>query len=231
MLIRAGFEGDSMCNLYANTAGLDSMRQVFEVEPDRNRLGNAEPQAAIFPRGEAPVVRIGPDGRELVRMHWGFPMPQKSKKTGEPILPKAINNARDDKLAGSPFWQDSYRERRCLVPATAFCEAKGRKPATYFWFGVGEERAPFAFAGLWRSWKGMYRGELVEIDAHTIVTTKPNALVADVHPDRMPVILHPEDYEQWMTAPPDEASALLKPFPAERMAILASGEGLKSLPD
>src|SRR5690606_17167123 len=115
------------------------MSRLFRADP--TPLGNAPPQPAIYPRGASAVVRPTPGGaREITPMHWGSLMPQISKKTGAPILPAAINTARDDKLLASPFWRDSARERRCLLPASAFCEAKGRQPATYHWFGVlGED--------------------------------------------------------------------------------------------
>jgi putative SOS response-associated peptidase YedK len=44
----------------------------------------------------------------------------------------------------------------------------------------------------------------------------------------MPVILHREDYEDWLTGEPDAAFALIRPFPAEDMVIHQSGESLKS---
>jgi putative SOS response-associated peptidase YedK len=37
----------------------------------------------------------------------------------------------------------------------------------------------------------------VKIETCTILTTKPNSLVADTH-DRMPAILKPEDYDLWL---------------------------------
>ena len=62
----------------------------------------------------------------------------------------------------------------------------------------------------------------------SMVTTTPNALVKDTHPDRMPMILAPAEYAQWLTCTPDEAFALIKPFPAERMVTHQSGEAQKS---
>ncbi|MEL6216930.1 MAG: SOS response-associated peptidase family protein [Pseudomonadota bacterium] len=133
-----------MCNLYSNLTTHEATRRLVRVSQDRDRTVNQSPLPAIFPRYEAPVVCVGEDGeREVRMMHWGFLMPQVSKKTGKPILPKAVNNARDDKLRSSPFWRGSFQDRRCLVPATSFCEAKGRNPATYYWFGlVGDEDRP-----------------------------------------------------------------------------------------
>ena len=221
-----------MCNLYSNTMAKDAMRQLFQVEAAADDLGNAEPLPAIFPKGMSPIVGLDSEGnRRLQKAHWGFVMPQVSKKTGDQIQPKAVNNARDDKLRTSRFWKKSFEERRCLIPATSFCEAKGRNPATYVWFGVtgGGDRPPFALAGIWRAYKGNYGGgELQEMLTSSMVTSTPNELVKETHPDHMPVILDPDDYEQWLTGTPDDAFSLLKPFPAERMVIHQSGEGQKS---
>lgn len=121
-----------MCNLYSNTMPPAAMRQLFAVDAKQDQLGNAEPLPAIFPKGTAPMVAIDDNGeRTLLNTHWGFVLPQVSKKTGKPIQPKAVNNARDDKVRTSSFWKKSFVERRCLIPATSFCEAKGRNPATY----------------------------------------------------------------------------------------------------
>lgn len=221
-----------MCNLYSNTMPAAAMRQLFAVDAAHDRLGNAEPLPAIFPKGMSPIVGIDADGaRWIENAHWGFVMPQMSKKTGKPIQPKAVNNARDDKLRISRFWTKSFEARRCLIPATSFCEAKGRNPATYVWFGVAgdEERPPFALAGMWRAYKGSYGGgEERELLTSSMVTTTPNELTRQTHPDRTPFIVDPDDYDTWLTGTPDEAFALIKPFPAERMVIHQSGEGMKS---
>ena len=56
-------------------------------------------------------------------------------------------------------------------------------------------------------------------ESFTIITTEPNELVRPIH-NRMPVILQPEDEEQWLDAsrtPFVKARALLKPYPEEQM--------------
>lgn len=222
-----------MCNLFSNTLPTDAMRRLFDVAPDADGLGNMPPLPAIWPRAEIPVARRGADGgRELARMHWGFLLPQVSKRTGQPILPKAVNNARDDRLRDAPFWRDSFARRRCLIPATAFCEARGERPATWVWFGlIGDaERPPLAFAGLWRKFRGAYRDALVEIDTVTMVTTTPNALVRTAHPDRMPCILPPEHWRDWLAGEPDAAFARIAPYPAEAMRIVREGLDAKADP-
>lgn len=209
------------------------MRHLFDVAAQGDELGNAEPLPAIFPKTMAPIVAEGPDGDRWMRnAHWGFVLPQVSKRTSQPIQPKAVNNARDDKLRNSRFWTQSFETRRCLIPATSYCEAKGLRPATYVWFGMlgDADRPPFAFAGIWQAFKGAYGADdnQREFLTSSMVTSTPNSLTRDTHPDRMPVILDPDDYSTWLSGTPDQAFALIKPFPADRMVIHQRGEGLKS---
>ena len=55
-----------------------------------------------------------------------------------------------------------------------------------------------------------------EIDTFTILTTKPNDLMAGLH-TRMPDILHPSDYRTWLDADNRKVEHLYEPFPTEDM--------------
>lgn len=220
-----------MCNLYSNTTAQEAMRQLFNVAPGNDHLGNAEPLPAIWPKYQGHVVRLNSEGvNELVSLSWGFRTTNTSKKTGRTLQPSAWNNARDDKLLTSGLWKGSFQERRCLIPATSFCEAKGRNPATYYWFGLkGEEqRQAFAFAGLWTVSRYDGPDGKEECPSYTMITTASNELVKPVHPDRMPVILSANEYDQWMNGTASEAHDLLRTYPADGMKLLKSGENEKS---
>jgi putative SOS response-associated peptidase YedK len=73
-------------------------------------------------------------------------------------------------------------------------------------------------------WTGRAVGRMAQSrseagESFTIITTEPNELVRPVH-NRMPVILKPEDEEQWLDAsrtPYAKAKSLLKPYPEELM--------------
>ena len=74
----------------------------------------------------------------------------------------------------------------------------------------------FAFAGLWDEWRG---AEGSPIRTCTIITTAPNPLMGTIH-DRMPVILRPEDYAEWLDEAPraaDSLQHLIAAFPADLM--------------
>jgi putative SOS response-associated peptidase YedK len=99
--------------------------------------------------------------------------------------------------------------------ALQHCWAIGPKKKQPFSIGMVDDRV-FAFAGLWERWRDP-SGELME--TCTILTTKPNTLVADVH-DRMPVILSAADYDLRLDpgiTNPECVVDCLKPFDARLM--------------
>ncbi len=74
----------------------------------------------------------------------------------------------------------------------------------------------FAFAGLWERWRDP-ANEIVE--TCTILTTKPNSLVAEVH-DRMPAIVSADDYDLWLDPGVTDVRRIadcLKPFETRLM--------------
>ena len=188
-----------------------------------------DPLPAIFPSELAPVMRLAADGeRELVQMNWGFLLLQDGRAPGRVV------NVRDDKILSSKFWRGSFEERRCIVPASSYCEPKGEKPATWHWFAVnGDQSRPlFAFPGIWRSYTGPVRknGETVAQDVDSIVTTEPNELTATINHERMPVLLSNDDeIETWLKGSAQEAMELAGQFPADRMTIVQSGADREDL--
>ena len=203
------------------TRAPEAVLRLFGVS--HNRAAGIEPRDAIFPGHSACVVRRAADGeREAAPMSWGFVLPQPGK------APRRVTNFRDDKTRTSPFWRESFERRRCLVPATAFCEPREIKPATWHWFALrdAEPRPLFAFAGIWRRWTGPIRrdGAPVEIDTFAFMTTTPNALVATINHERMPVILDSEEAATtWLEGTPDAAFALARELAPERMQIVQEG--------
>ncbi|MFX4298173.1 MULTISPECIES: SOS response-associated peptidase family protein [Roseobacteraceae] len=218
-----------MCNLYSSKMPHEAMRQLFAVPAARTDLGNMPALPAIYPKYEAPIVTAEDGQRTLVRSHWGFLTPNKSKKTGNWLKPQAWNNTRDDKIRSASLWSDSFTNRWCLIPATAYAEATGRNPATFHWFNVAGAEG-FACAGIWKQQRGTVGDTVIDTLVFSMVTTSPNELAAKYH-NRMPLILDSDHYDTWLHGDPDDAFELLEPYPADQMQVIGEGVGLREEPD
>ncbi len=179
----------------------------------------ATPPAQLEPRYNIapgqPVAVIPNDGRQQVDFfNWGLiPFWAKHPRIGYRMI-----NARAETAADKPAFRAAFRRRRCLVLANGFFEwqavpGRRNKIPTLIQLQSGE---PFAFAGLWETWQSPDGSVVLSC---TIITTEPNELMAPIH-DRMPVILPPEAYQQWIDPnelPPAQLQSLLRPYPAAAM--------------
>lgn len=125
-------------------------------------------------------------------------------------------NARMETIAMSPVFAGLLRRQRCLVLADGFYEWKKGAKAKVPMRIVLKSGEPFAFAGLWDEWKSL-TGEVIR--SCTIITTKPNDLVAPIH-NRMPAILAPETERVWLESSirdPQILRECLGPYPSDKM--------------
>jgi len=171
-----------------------------------------EPTFNAAPMSLQPVLRRADreDHCELVPMVWSL-IPSWWKK---PLSEKKFTsfNAKCETLAEKPVFRGAYKYRRCLVPVSGFYEWTGPKGAkTPFAISLRNRRW-FCLAGLWD--RAMIDGS--EIESFTVVTTKPNDLMAGIH-TRMPVILRPEAYTRWLDPQSGPVDDLFEPFATEDM--------------
>lgn len=197
-----------MCGRFAQRADPQRVARQFLVEdvPELERRYN------IAPTQEIAGVRETEDGREVAFYKWGL-VPSWAKDTS---MGARLINARSETVREKPAFRQAFKQRRLLIPADGFYEwqrTDGRKQPYFFQM---RDKSPFGFAGLWEQWKGE-EGQV--INSCTILTTEANEVLRPVH-DRMPVILHPDDYALWL----DEdlrtlemVEDVLRPYPADEM--------------
>lgn len=177
-----------------------------------------QPRYNIAPTQQVPAVVRGVDGRRLGSLRWGLvpagPAPQAG---GRPLI-----NARAETVDRRPAFADSFRRRRCWVPADGFYEWRkeprgGRSP---FHVRLPGGR-PFAFAAIWDRAGGEDDDPLFTC---AILTTRPAPAVAAIH-DRMPVILPVAGREAWLdpAASPGTLTGLLRPYDGELEVRRVSG--------
>ena len=171
-----------MCGRYSlyDTDGLEdrfSVKIKQVIKPNYN----------VAPTQQMPVIRKIDGKKELEIMHWGIPR-MVAKDTVKEII-----NTRSDK-AFSKFWKKQVTQQRVLIPANGFYEWKKTKDGKIPYLISLPKNEMYAFAGIWNSWKDK-DGNV--FNAYSIMTSDPNAEMKRVH-DRMPVILHKRDEDNWL---------------------------------
>lgn len=181
--------------------------------PPRYNVAPSQPVAAIVQIPES-------DQWQWVWLRWGLiPSWAKDQAIGYKLI-----NARSETVAEKPSFRYAFKHRRCLIPTNGFYEwqrLEGSKTKKQPYFIGLEDEDTFAFAGLWERWESK-AGDTLE--TCTILTTEANDLVSPIH-DRMPVILHAQDYDQWLDPnfkQTDKLQELLKPYAAAMKAYPVS---------
>lgn len=207
-----------MCGRYARRSDKQKIAEAFHVKSDLSEMVMPPWDYNVAPTTHQPVIREDRETgeREMVLMRWGL-VPFFTKKLAD-VKGISTINARAESVPTSRTWREPFKKRRCLIPASAFYEWERVDPKTKkpFAFGMADASL-FAFAGLWDAWKDDAGNWL---QSFTIVTTEANELMSQIH-TRMPVILHPRDYDRWLSRDASEQPPvdLMRPFESEGMEM------------
>jgi len=179
------------------------------------------PRYNIAPSQEILAVGQNREGtRKAAWLRWGLvPHWAKDEKVGYKMI-----NARAETIFTKPAYKAPAKRHRCLIPANCFFEWKraGEKKKQPYCIRPKNEGL-FAFAGLWEHCEDQKSGH--KIDSCTIVTTRANAAVAELH-DRMPVIIGEADFDLWLdrsVEDPQRLLPLLEPISSQELEIYPVG--------
>jgi putative SOS response-associated peptidase YedK len=202
-----------MCGRVRLSSDVSEIKLVFSIPPHRP-TPNLAPSWNVAPTDPLPVVRYDAKAgeRSLEVMRWGLvPFWAKDIKVGFSNI-----NAKAEGIENKPAFREAFQRRRCLIPVDNFYEWKktgaGKQPYAIAF----ADRGLMALAGLWENWRSP-AGEWVR--SFAIVTTAPNEVCAELH-NRMPVVLGPEAWLEWLGEEPADLprlKGLLAPYPAEGM--------------
>ncbi len=151
-------------------------------------------QGEISPGAAAPVIALNRSGRRTVfPMKWGF--------GGKPLL----INARTETAAFRPAFRDSWRSRRCVVPASWYFEwehfrtADGKRRT-----GGKYKLRPMEDSQAWLC--GLYRME-EGLPHFVILTREPGEGIRFIH-DRMPLMLPERRIDEWISPEADPVALM-----------------------
>lgn len=180
--------------------GLDAF--TFDFQPSYN----------IAPGQLIPAILASQGERRMGQLRWGLiPSWAKEESVGYKMI-----NAKSETIQQKTSFRTLFVRKRCLIPADGFFEWKitdqGKQPMRI----VMKNHEPFGLAGLFDTWS---HPDGQKIHSCTIITTKPNRIVEDIH-DRMPVIIRREDEEQWLNRDYQDTvqlQSLLQPYDEGQM--------------
>jgi putative SOS response-associated peptidase YedK len=160
--------------------------------PHPKNLPLPPPQPSVSynraPGQKHPIVIQGEKEAAWVDAEWGIEPEQNLSFN----CPKPIN-ARIETVLEKPIFKNSANNRRCLVPADGYFEWQKLEDQKYPHFHFLPDRTPFAMAGIWNE----SSREGLAGRSFAILTHSASPGLLHVH-HRMPVILEPDDWADWL---------------------------------
>ncbi len=177
-----------MCGRFVGYRSLDELKGFFPID---KTACDAISNYNVAPSQEILAIARYETENWLVKFHWGLvPFWAKDISIGNRLI-----NARSESIAEKPSFRNAFKKRRCLIIADGFYEWKGEKGRKQPMFITSPDHKPFAFAGLWETWKKDDQDSIYK--SCTIITTRASESIRDIH-HRMPVIIKPPAYEPWL---------------------------------
>ena len=203
-----------MCGRYGiEHTTLNDLTQLFGLID----LPESEPRPELSPTDQVLAITEQQGERHVDFYRWWL-VPSWWNRTLREL--PTLFNAKAETVAEKPTFRDAFKSRRCLVPASYFYEwskgAGGKRKVRI----SGREQRPLMFAGLWAEWR---QPDGTPLRSCTIITTTPNGVMESIH-TRMPVILGPEEWDEWLSprSRPEHLQRLLRPCPDEWLEITAA---------
>jgi putative SOS response-associated peptidase YedK len=188
-----------MCGRFVSARKRLELLEEFKVQRDRVPQDLA-PDYNVAPTKRIYAVTASKDGeRELRTVRWGLvPFWTKAADAREAgkVGAKMIN-ARAETVAEKPAFRRPFAKRRCLIPADGYYEWKNKEPFYIFRTNGGIT----AMAGIYELWRDPAvkeeEDEYAFLWSASVITTAATDDVGQIH-DRMPMIIEPELWADWL---------------------------------
>ncbi len=180
-----------MCGRFARYSLSRELERYFNALPPPFEI---QPSYNVAPTQEIPVIVQLEEARHIKKRHWGLvPFWAKEISIGSRMI-----NARVETLSSKPAFKAALKHRRCLIPANGFYEWKGKAGNKQPFYICRPSVEPLAFAGLYETWEDKQAPpDAGPYKSCTIITMEACDSVKEIH-HRMPLILKPEAFEEWL---------------------------------
>ena len=176
-----------------------------------------EPNYNISPQDDVHCILMQNNVHKITPMKWGFRPSWSKKSIMEPI------NARVESVSEKPMFQDSFENRRCLIPATGWYEWKTTPLGKVPFYHRFENDEPMLFAGIYDDWNDNNGS----IRTFCILTTDSEKTISHIH-KRMPLIVPNSSVDEWLnvgTIPSNHAS--FEVYPVDRKVNSTTAQGIE----
>lgn len=165
-----------------------------------------------------PVISMEEQDR-IQLFHWGLiPHWVKNREEADKLRAQTLN-ARSETVFEKPSFRSSIRHHRCLVIADGFFDWMDFQKKKYPHYIYMEEHRLFCFGGIYAGWTDKETGEIIH--SYAILTTDANPMMARIHnlKQRMPVIIPPNRYREWLDPQLDTEGirSFFNPYPQDEM--------------
>ena len=182
-----------MCGRFALVTPPTALRQFVEFV----NLPNLAPRYNITPGQPVSLIRRQRQVQldtvpRLDPVQWGLvPGWASADYMSRPGARPQIN-ARAETVQTKPSFKNAFRRRRALLPADGFYEWERKSGQPYL---IRQANAqPFFMAAIWDIWAGP---DGSEVEGCAVVTVEAAENLAHIH-HRMPVIINPQDWSDWL---------------------------------
>ncbi len=208
-----------MCGRYVQKSPIDVLQKEFRIEKIHHDI---QASYNIAPSQQVAAV-IQRDVRELIPLKWGL-IPSWAK---DPKIAYKLINARGETLKDKPSFRNAFKRRRCLILGDGFYEWRKASKTKQPMYITLKSKKPFAFAGLWETWKS---SDSNTVSTCTIVTTEANDLMKTIH-SRMPVILRKDQTALWLDTDLQDdlfLESMIKPYESESLEAVEVSQKVNS---
>ena len=197
-----------MCANYVPVSRRERLMTFFGVARERD-----DPPTDTWPVGMAPFIRMAEDGKHVAEDGLFGLLPHFATEVN---YGRRTYNARSETVHVLASFKEAWAKGwRCIIPAEIIYEPCYESGKSERWAIYQEGNVPFGIAGVYRKWRDPNAGYR-EVYSFAMLTVN-----ADGHPvmqrmhkpedeKRMVVILHPNDYAEWLSCPVEEASRFFR---------------------